>query len=271
MRAGHAAPAFEIRRNYRRALMCMPALRNPVKHNAEILELVMAMAGPSFQRAYEDFCTDENGKRLLAERPDLLERLLDDDYLRSLPNGSLGHAYLDFMRTNRLDAGLYTETHRIPEVAKRLGWDEQFAWVVQRGLILHDLLHALGGYGPDIAGEIAALGFTHGQAPNVGTVIVAGLAYVLPVGVPKREIRRLWKESVARSRNAALLMAQPYEELLELPLDDVRRRLEIAPTAEAHPNGLPYSTFRFGARKKDFVYDDVFDRYTYDPQRDHAA
>lgn len=272
MAAATTAPGrFRVRRKWLRAIACLPAWRNPVKHNAQILEFIMALAGPSFQRAFDDFCSDPAGARLLRDKPDILTYLLDDAYLESLPRGSLGHAYRHFMQTNRFDAALYTEVHNIPDVAERLDWSDDFAWVIQRGLVLHDILHTLGGYGPDVGGEIGVIAFTHGQAPNPGTLAFLALGLALPSGIPRRQLLRFWREAVARGKAADILMAQPYEQLLATPLDDVRARLGVLAPDEAHPAGMPWSDFRFGRRKQDFVYDEVFGPYAYDPNAEPAA
>ena len=41
-----------------------------------------------------------------------------------------------------------------------------------------------------------------------------------------------------RGKRTSLLTAAPYEELLPLPLDEVRRRLGVPPASAAHPSGV---------------------------------
>ncbi len=145
---------YRVRVNHPRALACSSGVLNPVKNHEQFLELVFALSGPGFQRAYERFLESADGQHLLRERPDVVETLTDTEGLRTFPKGSLGHAYLDFMSQNRLDAGLYDDTyHDLPAIAERLGWDDEFHYVVHRGIALHDLIHVLGGYGPDVGGE----------------------------------------------------------------------------------------------------------------------
>lgn len=262
-----AGSGFRVTRNWRRAARCWRGVVNPVKHHADTLEMIMALAGPSFQKSYDDFRADPDGQELLRTKPALLDKLLDAKYLASLPNGSLGHAYLDFMRQNRLDAALYDEAHDLPAIGQRLGWDEDFYYTIHRGIVLHDMLHVLGGYGPDVGGELGVLAFTNGQVSNLGTKSFLPMVLLLPIGVPRRRIISYWREGTARGRRAGLLMARPYEELLAEPLDEVRRRLGVQPFEAAHPDGSVYSPFQFG-RKGDRYTDSAYEAYSYDPERD---
>lgn len=263
-----AGDRYRVRVNIPRALACSKGLVNPVKNHEQFLELVFALSGPGFQRSYERFLESSDGRRLLRERPNVVEALTDTERLQACPKGSLGHAYLDFMSQNRLDAGLYDGTyHDLPAIAERLGWDDDFHYVVHRGIALHDVMHVLGGYGPDVGGEFGVIGFTHGQVDGWvtgGTIAVIMLA---PVGVPRRDRLRYWRESVARGRRADVLFAVPYEAMLNDPIDEVRRRLGIVDDALAHPAGHIYSTFQFGSSKTR-VMDEAFEPYRYDPARD---
>ena len=256
--------------NPRRAVACLPGLLNPVANHEQFLELVLAVGGPGFQRTYDRFRDSLDGQRLLRERPDLVAALGDVDALRSCPPGSLGHAYLDFMAQNRLDAGLYGDAHHdLPAIADRLGWDDEFHYVIHRGIALHDILHVLGGYGPDVGGEFGVVGFTHGQVGGRITGATVGLLLTLPMGVRRADRLRWWRESVARGRTAGLLFAAPYEDLLDEPLDEVRARLGVRAAEIAHPDGPLYSTFQFGARRLRGM-ERAYAPYRYDPERDLA-
>jgi hypothetical protein len=50
-----------------------------------------------------------------------------------------------------------------------------------------------------------------------------------------------------RGRRAARLVSEPIEEMLELPIDEVRRRLRISPTERVHPEGIRRGYRRDGA------------------------
>lgn len=139
----------------------------------------------------------------------------------------------------------------------------EFLYVIRRGIALHDLMHVLGGYGPDVGGEFGVLGFTHGQVGGRMTGGSVAMLMTLPLGVPRSERRRWWRESVRRGREAAVLFAAPYEQLLDQPLDDVRRRLRITADAIAHPLGHLYSAYQFGSSATRTM-DEAFAPYRYD-------
>ncbi|CPW64367.1 Uncharacterized protein involved in ubiquinone biosynthesis [Mycobacteroides abscessus] len=80
------------------------------KYHGDIYEAFLGMEAPVFARAYYQVRSHPNGRKLFKHKPDLLSVLGDVDYLSSLPFGSLGHAYLSFLNTNKLDAGVFGES-----------------------------------------------------------------------------------------------------------------------------------------------------------------
>jgi len=260
-----------VRLNLRRALACWRGVLNPVKNHEQFLELIFAVAGPGFGRSYDRFQASPGGQRLLDERPDIVESLTDINRLQACPKGSLGHAYVDFMSQNRLDAGLYDNTHHdLPGIADRLGWDDDFRYVVHRGIAIHDVMHVLGGYGPDVGGEFGVLGFTHGQVDARMTAATVGILMTAPLGVRRSKRLRWWRESVERGRQADLLFAAPFEDLLDQPLDEVRAALGLSDDQTAHPDGHLYSGFQFGTRRSRQTAR-AYQPYRYDPERDSAG
>lgn len=259
---------FSVRANPGRAVASWRGVLNPVNNHEQFLELIFAVAGPGFQDSYNKFRASPGGRRLLEERPDIVDLLGDTDRLRGCPKGSTGHAYLDFMSQNRLDAGLYDNTyHDLPAIAQRLGWDDDFHYVVHRGIGLHDVMHVLGGYGPDVGGEFGVLGLTHGQVGGRMTAATVGILMAAPLGVRRSDRLRWWRESVTRGREAELLFAAPYEELIDDPIDEVRARLGISADEVAHPQGHLYSAFQFGTMRTRRT-GRAYQQYRYDPDRD---
>jgi len=84
------------------------------------------------------------------------------------------------------------------------------------------MLHVLTGLGRDALGEASVLGYTHAQHGGLGVIFIAyGAAWEIRKSAPK----------------GADLLYEDLMELLPLPLDEVRQRLNITlPTAyhEAH-------------------------------------
>lgn len=208
------------------------------KYHGDIYEAFLGMEAPVFARAYYQVRSHPNGRKLFKHKPDLLSVLGDVDYLSSLPFGSLGHAYLSFLNTNKLDAGVFGESSIIRPIAEKNNWDDDFYYMVIRGTALHDMFHTIGGYGPDVAGEMANIGFHCGQMEPAGPLGKLGLfgALTLPgASIPFK--LRYYRQAVERGRRADLLMAAPWEELLELPYREAQSMLGVSPVEVAHPEG----------------------------------
>ena len=246
--AAHAQPA-RIRRNWKRAVQCSPALVAPSRYVSELMEFSLALGGPTLQAQYERFRAHPDGQRLLRERPDLPAVLADRDALGRKPDGSLGREYLDFTGRYRFDAAAFEGGHDLEGMAQRLGWDDDLLYVITRGLQLHDLWHTLGGYGPDWAGEAGVMAFTYGQIPDVGIGVIAGIQRDIPGGNSRRGWKTYLAQARARGRQSDYPVVAPFEGLLEKQIVVVRDSLGICATEVSDHHGVPDSTFRYGLAK----------------------
>ena len=111
-------------------------------------------------------------------------------------------------------------------------------WFVERTDLMHDLWHALTGYGADGFGEAALLPFSLAQRySRSGLLLTLGAATRVSQGVGASWFPYLWR-AYRRGRSAAYLTALPYEELLALPLAEVRAAAGIEAPEVAHPGGV---------------------------------
>lgn len=236
-----AEPSSTLRpREWRRAWRALRNLIADPERTDQVFEIISALSGDAFDRAYARFRAHADGQRLLQTRPQLLETLADRAALRALPDGSFGRAYARFMDAAQLEPGGLVEADE--QAAQRLPprapVDPDIEYFDARLRDMHDLWHVLTGYGRDEAGEAANLAFTYAQVPNLGIGLIVIAAALL--GPPS--VRLTWprylRRAYRRGRAAAFLPAAPYEELLPLPLAEVRRRLNIVPAQVAHPDGV---------------------------------
>lgn len=231
---------IQLKREWGRAWRALQGLVADPERTDLVFEIVRALSGKSFEHSYQRFIATAEGQRLLIERPSLLEALSNRDSLHALPEGSFGRAYADFMREGELDAAGLVEAEEMAEknFARELPKDPDRDFFGDRLRDMHDLWHVLTGYGRDEAGEATNLAFTLGQVWNPGIGMIVFMAALLgPKDITffwPRYLFRAWR----RGRKAALLSAAPYERLLALPLEDVRRQLRIEPASRTHPAGI---------------------------------
>lgn len=213
-------------------------IREP-ERTEQVFELIDALAGNSGERLFQRFLRHPQAASLLRDKPSLFAALCDQATLEALPPGSFGREYLRFMRESGIEAeGLVAASEEADRERRDAALDPDREWFYARLRDMHDLWHVLTGYGRDLAGEAANLAFTYAQTRNRGIgVIVLSTMVVGPKTLAMHWPRYLWR-AWRRGRRATLLPAAPYEVLLSLPLDEVRRQLGVTPPEVAHPGGI---------------------------------
>lgn len=214
-----------------RALQALGALLRDPDDTAQVFTLIESLSStrtPAWiVRRLE---ATSGGTRLLRERPEILDRLVDRAALRGLPADSLAHAYLRFVE----DEGITAEGLREASVRGESGERDrspEVEFIRRRLRDAHDLWHTVLGYRGDLVGEAAVLAFTFAQTrnPALGTLALLGL---LKLRTP--EARAVIAAALVRGLRAAWLPGQRWESLLPLPLAEVRTRLAVgAPPAYA--------------------------------------
>jgi ubiquinone biosynthesis protein COQ4 len=204
------------------ALRAMRALLRDPDDTARVFDVIDALSGRTRSRLFDRFRASQAGRRLLAQRPDLLARLCERERLLALPDGTLGRCYAEFMSREQISAdGLVA--------ASEISRDElppERRWFADRLRDMHDLWHVVTGYERDLIGEAALLAFTFAQTRNPGIGFIVATAY-WKAGRVNRGARRLLREGYRRGRQAAWLPAIEWEPLLEMPLARVREQLRV--------------------------------------------
>ena len=203
-----------------------------------IMHYASALEGDEGERGFQDFRAQPEAPGLERDRPCLAAIMDDWDRLEQLPAESLGRAYLALARRDQIRVGdLVGGAHALPDERERAP-DPLRRWYRDRMTAMHDLLHVLTGYGRDRAGELLLIGFTLGTwslRPLRVSLVLAPFSVPLRV-LPgmARDVWRAWR----RGRAARITRATLFEELLPLPLREVRERLAVAPAEVAHPAGV---------------------------------
>jgi ubiquinone biosynthesis protein COQ4 len=177
------------------------------------------------------FVESARGQALMASEPFLPTILDDRATLLKLPAGSVGRAYVDFMRREGLSAaGLVAESEKM----QRPRYDDQFQWYTNRLRDTHDLFHILTGYGRDALGEQCVLGFTYGQTRNIGNFFIAylgGLELKRRVASGAPVIAAI-REGQRQGAGALKIIDQDIRALLAEPLEAARARIGISVPAQ---------------------------------------
>lgn len=210
-------PRYEFARAAR-ALSAV--LRNP-DDLPEVFTLIESISGTAPHRLLLGFKRTSSGARILRDRPNIVPLLTDRAALRTLPEGSLGRAYLAFVERE----GISAEGIRDADVERRSERrrPEIFAYLHLRMRDTHDLWHAVTGYGGDVRGELGLLAFLLGQHWNVGIALIV-LSALLRGGPDEWDLVR---EGFRRGRTAAWLPPQDWESMLALPVKEVRARFGL--------------------------------------------
>ncbi|MEO9600008.1 Coq4 family protein [Parasphingorhabdus sp.] len=193
---------------------------------AQVFHIFESLPRPGFRKDAKAFVDSAKGKALLASEPHLSELLDDHERLRKMPEGSLAHAYCDFMEKEGLSAaGLIAEYDQFSP--RKYG--DLLEWYGFRQRDTHDLLHILTGYGRDALGEACVLAFTYGQNPALGNIFIA---YAAGLNMKKQSkikvpIFKAIREAQKMGKACPSISEANIAELLAQPLDELRERLHI--------------------------------------------
>lgn len=230
-----APPPPRRKLDWKRARTALSTLIAEPDRVEQVFELIEALEGDAGEKLFQGFLRHPNAPELLTRKPSLLSVLLKRSELETLPEGSLGRVYAQFMRNGGIDADGLVEASQDTR-AEHEDMDPERRWFNDRFRDMHDLWHALTGYGRDIGGESGLAAFTYAQTGNRGILlIVLSSALQGPWNLTwQRYLWRAWR----RGRRAEPLTAAKWEELLVLPLAEARQRLRVSAPDVAHPGGI---------------------------------
>jgi ubiquinone biosynthesis protein COQ4 len=220
--AGRVPPKF-------RPFKAMGHFRNLVRDKedtAQVFHIFDCLPRRDFIDEVRTLTESAHGRRLMQSEPFLPTMLDDHATLEALPEGTVGRAYVDFMKREGLSAiGLFEESFKMGRVRH----DDQMQWVIDRMRDTHDLLHILTGYGRDALGEQCVLAFTYGQQKSLGNLFIAwaGALEIKRTVKPTASIMSAVKEAQAMGKVARRLVDEDITALMAEPLDAARARLGI--------------------------------------------
>lgn len=159
------------------------------------------------------------------------------DLLAGMPAGSLGRAYHEFLVVNRLERNLaihYRSFHEALEAAGVLDdMPEPARYAVLRGFQTHDFQHVVTGFDSSPRGEIALQAFCLAQIrfPYFAmwlSVVAARMTFLDPDAI--QPAMDAITEGWTLGRRARCIHFEKWEQMLDQPLAEIRRRYRIGPT-----------------------------------------
>lgn len=179
---------------------------------------------PRYRRIMKEMATTTEGQRLLAERPELSSDHVDYDYLRSLPETTLGGAYARHLDRNGLSADYQAAATRHVD-------DPDMAYLMRRFRQTHDVWHVLMGIGITGHEEVLTHWFTWGQLRLPVSAMIMFFGSLKHFVAERRWgiVRHGAMEAYRSGRDAAPLLGVVWEDLWEEPLEDVRAAYGVKP------------------------------------------
>jgi ubiquinone biosynthesis protein COQ4 len=178
-----------------------------------VSDLTDALSLPAMVRMGERLQGDDEGRRLLADRPRLDSHHVDFDALEKLPEGTLGREFVRFLGKN----GITPDAFRHPADY----FEDVPGYVTLRLRQTHDLWHLLTGYPPTTCGEFLLSAFIFAQVGAPSSLLVAMLG-PLRYGVGQRGLKRQVFAAYRRGRATGRLTSFRWEEHWATPLESVR-------------------------------------------------
>ena len=159
-----------------------------------------------------------------SERPELSSDHVDYDFLRSLPEATLGGAYVRHLDRNHITADYQAAATRHVD-------DPDMAYLMRRFRQTHDVWHALLGLGITGHEEVLIHWFSFGQLrlPVSALIMVFGTLKHLVGERRWGALRHTAIDAWRAGRHAAPLLGVRWEDRWEEPLDHVRASLHVDP------------------------------------------
>ena len=227
MTAEQAAPEPYVPEpmQFRKAWHALQALIADPEDTKQVFTIMRALTGKSFYKQYLKFRATKTGAKVLKEQTELIDTLADRKTLRKLPEGTLGKTYIDFMEQEGITAEGLAE---VSEDSMTDFTDMDMKRYAMRSRDMHDLWHVVTGYGRDGLGEVCVVAFSYAQTKALGFAAIALMgAYDFTRKYPGNRIFRAAWEAYRTGKKADWFIAQDWEHLLTLPIEEVREKLNV--------------------------------------------
>jgi ubiquinone biosynthesis protein COQ4 len=190
--------------------------------------------GPALAAMRRRLAATPAGADLLRTRPRIRFDDADVAALAALPEGTFGRAYAAYLSAHGFSplerAEVRCEVSAGGGASTSAEEAAELAYILQRYREVHDFWHVLAGLPPSVLGETAVkwLEMVHTGLPAAALSALVAPARLAPA--ERAALRTLYAPWAVRCGKGAVdLMAVRYEDLLALPLAEVRDRLRFEP------------------------------------------
>jgi ubiquinone biosynthesis protein COQ4 len=163
--------------------------------------------------------SNPTGRRILRDRPRITSKTLDLEYLRSLPEHTVGRNYITWLDRE----GVSPDTR---DVVRYID-DEECAYVMQRYRECHDFYHAVTGLPIFREGEVALKAFEFANTLLPMTGLSIGSVATLKKAERQRFFDIYGPWAIRNGANAEEVINVYWEEELEKDVAGLRTRLGI--------------------------------------------
>jgi ubiquinone biosynthesis protein COQ4 len=177
---------------------------------------------PAYRRLLAEMVDNPEGRRLLAQRPELSSELVDYEALRRMPPTTLGGAYVRHLDGNGITADYQAARTRHVE-------DEAMAYLMRRFRQTHDVWHALLGLGILGHEEVVIHAFSYGQLRLPVSAMIMTFGTLKHIVMERRwgALRHSLREAYDAGRDAEPLLPVIWEDRWAEPIATVRERYNV--------------------------------------------
>ena len=163
---------------------------------------------------------DEEGNRILRDRPCINSRTLDLEALLALPQNTLGHQYVSFMRKYKISCDTRKSVKYVD--------NEELAYVMRRYRETHDLVHLLCRMRPNMLGEVV-IKWVEALQTQLPMCYGAAITGALRLSPAQRKLYRdaYLKYALDCGSQARLLINCYYEQRWTQDLEELRTEFGI--------------------------------------------
>lgn len=197
----------------------LTAIINPYRHDmvADFGETTGYLA---LKWMHSKMITNEEGQKILKEKPRLRSQIIDYEQLSLLPKNSFGYHYSKFYLDNQVS----------PDTRKTVQFvdDAELAYVMQRYRELHDIIHTILDQPTTLKGEVIVKAF-EGVQTRLPLCILGGAIGPLRLNNAQRleYFSRDLPWAIKCGKEASFIMNTYFEKRFEQDIDDLRQELNI--------------------------------------------